>query len=86
MGGSKAVLCEILIDYKTMGIKHIATLWGDLPSGANLVNSELYLVNELVEFIRQGTGDNFTLELAAHPEMYPEATDFEDDLRTSNAK
>ena len=86
VGDSKADLRDILLDYKEMGIKRIVTLRGDLPSGAGMANSELRYANELVEFIRQETGDHFTLEVAAYPEMHPQAPSFEDDLKNFERK
>lgn len=86
VGDSKADLRDILLDYKEMGIKRIVTLRGDLPSGAGMANSELRYANELVEFIRQETGNHFTLEVAAYPEMHPQAPSFEDDLKNFERK
>lgn len=86
VGDSKADLRQILLDYKAMGIDRIVTLRGDLPSGAGMANSELRYANELVEFIRQETGDHFTLEVAAYPEMHPQAPSFEDDLKNFERK
>ena len=51
-----------------------------LPSGSGLGSSELRYANDLVEFIREETGDHFTLEVAAYPEMHPQASNFEKDL------
>ena len=86
VGDSKADLREISLDYQEIGIKRIVTLRGDLPSGAGMANSELRYANELVEFIRQETGDHFTLEVAAYPEMHPQAASFEDDLKNFERK
>ncbi|MFJ4546627.1 methylenetetrahydrofolate reductase, partial [Pseudomonas sp. NPDC088885] len=41
---------------------------------------ELRHANELVEFIREETGDHFHIEVAAYPEMHPQARNYEDDL------
>ena len=81
VGDSKEDLRSLLNEYKDLGIDRIVTLRGDLPSGAGLANSELRYANELVEFIREETGDHFTLEVAAYPEMHPQATSFEKDLQ-----
>ncbi len=81
VGHSKADIREILAQYKAQGIKRIVALRGDLPSGAGLGNSELRHASDLVEFIRQETGDYFTLEVAAYPEMHPQAGSFEKDLQ-----
>jgi methylenetetrahydrofolate reductase (NADPH) len=80
VGDSKDDLRSLLNEYKDLGIDRIVTLRGDLPSGAGLASSELRYANELVEFIREETGDHFTLEVAAYPEMHPQATSFESDL------
>ena len=81
VGGSKTEIREILHQYKELGIDRIVTLRGDLPSGVGLAASELRFANELVEFIREETGDHFTLEVAAYPEMHPQADNFEADLQ-----
>src|SRR5690606_29065272 len=80
IGGSKAEIRGILQQYQALGIDRIVALRGDLPSGSGLGSSELRYANDLVEFIREETGDHFTLEVAAYPEMHPQATSFEKDL------
>jgi methylenetetrahydrofolate reductase (NADPH) len=80
VGDSTADLRSILKEYQDLGIDRIVALRGDLPSGSGLANSELRFANELVEFIRNETGDHFKLEVAAYPEMHPQATNFEQDL------
>lgn len=80
VGDSKAELRQLLNTYKDNGIKRIVALRGDLPSGMGMANGELRYANELVEFIREETGDHFFIEVAAYPEMHPQASNFEDDL------
>lgn len=80
VGDSKEVLRELLLDYKSKGINRIVALRGDLPSGMGRANGELQYANELVEFIRAETGDHFHLEVAAYPEIHPQAHSFETDL------
>ena len=80
VGDSKAELRELLNLYKDAGIKRIVALRGDLPSGMGMASGELRYANELVEFIRSETGDHFHIEIAAYPEMHPQARNFEDDL------
>ena len=54
-------------------------LRGDLPSG--MVDAgEFRYANELVAFIRKETGDHFSLEVAAYPEVHPQARSARDDL------
>ncbi len=81
VGDSKEDLSELLNLYKDAGIKRIVALRGDLPSGMGMANGELRYANELVEFIRNETGDQFYIEVAAYPEMHPQARDFEIDLQ-----
>ncbi len=80
VGDSKAELRELLDIYRKAGIRRIVALRGDLPSGMGLASGELRHANELVEFIRSETGDHFHIEVAAYPEMHPQARNFEDDL------
>jgi methylenetetrahydrofolate reductase (NADPH) len=80
VGDSKQDLRGLLDQYKTAGIKRIVALRGDLPSGMGMSSGELRHANDLVEFIRAETGDHFHIEVAAYPEMHPQARNFEDDL------
>lgn len=81
VGDSKTDLRELLGLYKNDGINRIVALRGDLPSGMGMADGELRYANELVEFIRAETGDHFFIEVAAYPEMHPQAHNFEEDLR-----
>lgn len=81
VGDSKQDLRELLNLYKAAGIKRIVALRGDLPSGMGMASGELRHANDLVEFIRAETGDHFHIEVAAYPEMHPQARNFEDDLK-----
>ncbi|WP_191830671.1 methylenetetrahydrofolate reductase [NAD(P)H] [Pseudomonas fluorescens] len=81
VGDSKEDLRSLLSQYKAAGIQRIVALRGDLPSGMGMASGELRYANELVEFIRQESGDHFHIEIAAYPEMHPQARNFEDDLK-----
>jgi len=81
VGDSKADLRSLLTQYKQAGIKRIVALRGDLPSGMGMASGELRYANDLVSFIREETGDHFHIEVAAYPEMHPQARNFEDDLQ-----
>ena len=80
VGDSKQDLRALLAQYKAAGIKSNVALRGDLPSGMGMSSGELRHANDLVEFIRAETGDHFHIEVAAYPEMHPQARNFEDDL------
>jgi methylenetetrahydrofolate reductase (NADPH) len=76
---------EVLDAYRQQGIRHIVALRGDLPSGM-LSAGEFRYASELVEFIRQETGDHFHIEVAAYPECHPQAPSMEADLRNFKRK
>ena len=80
VGGSREALREVLGQYKSHGIRRIVALRGDMPSGYGGFG-ELRYANELVEFIRAETGDWFHIEVAAYPEMHPQARSPQDDLQ-----
>ena len=80
VGDSKDDLRALLTQYKEAGIKRIVALRGDLPSGMGMASGEMRHANDLVEFIREETGDHFHIEVAAYPEMHPQARNFEDDI------
>ncbi|WP_348750479.1 methylenetetrahydrofolate reductase [NAD(P)H] [Pseudomonas rhodesiae] len=81
VGDSKADLRGLLTQYKSAGIKRIVALRGDLPSGMGMASGELRYANDLVSFIREESGDHFHIEVAAYPEMHPQARNFEEDLK-----
>jgi methylenetetrahydrofolate reductase (NADPH) len=58
----------------------MVALRGDLPSGAAGGAGDFRYANELVEYIRAETGDWFHIEVAAYPEMHPQARSPVDDL------
>ena len=80
VGGSRESLRTILQQYKEHGIKRVVALRGDLPSGYGGAGEFRY-ANELVEFIRQETGEHFHIEVAAYPEVHPQAKSPQDDLQ-----
>jgi methylenetetrahydrofolate reductase (NADPH) len=82
IGSTRAQLREILDGYRSLGVKQLVALRGDLPSGAGMgALGELRYANELVEFIRAETGDHFHIEVAAYPEIHPQAPSAADDIR-----
>jgi methylenetetrahydrofolate reductase (NADPH) len=80
VGGSRDSIRAILAQFKAHGIRRLVALRGDLPSGYGGAG-ELRYANELVEFIRAETGDWFHIEVAAYPEVHPQARSPQDDLQ-----
>lgn len=89
LGSSRETLRAILRDYQAHGIKRLVALRGDLPSGygaIDLASGEFRYANELVEFIRAESGDWFHIEVAAYPEMHPQAKSPQDDVQRFASK
>jgi methylenetetrahydrofolate reductase (NADPH) len=80
VGGSRDSIRAVLQQYQSHGIKRLVALRGDLPSGYG-ASGEFRYANELVEFIRAETGDWFRIEVAAYPEVHPQARSPQDDLQ-----
>ncbi len=80
VGATRGHLRELLTLYREQGVRRLVALRGDLPSGMGGVAGELRHARELVEFVRQETGDWFHIEVAAYPEMHPQASSPEADL------
>jgi methylenetetrahydrofolate reductase (NADPH) len=78
-GDAEESVLELLQQYRDNGIDRIVALRGDMPSGMGM--ARLAYANELVAFIRQHTGDYFQLEVAAYPEIHPEASSYDEDIR-----
>ncbi|MBY0237776.1 MAG: methylenetetrahydrofolate reductase [NAD(P)H] [Burkholderiaceae bacterium] len=79
IGGTRESIRAILDEYKSHGIRRLVALRGDLPSGYG-ASGEFRYANELVEFIRAETGDWFHIEVAAYPEVHPQARSPQHDL------
>ena len=79
IGSSKQQLAALLEEYKSLGAARLVTLRGDIPKNGESTK-ELTHANELVSFIREKTGDHFTLEVAAYPEYHPESASPQSDF------
>lgn len=85
VASTKENIREILNAYKSSGISRIVALRGDLPSGM-MSAGEFRYANELVEFIRQETGDYFQIHVAAYPEVHPQAPSAAEDFKNFKRK
>jgi len=76
VGSTRARIAATLDKYREAGVKRIVALRGDLPATAYspAAPGEFHYANELVCFIRETHGDYFHIEVAAYPEMHPQAT------------
>lgn len=78
-GDDDTSLLELINSYKDAGIDRIVALRGDIPSGMGA--QRLVHAEELVQFIRKHTGDHFHLEVAAYPEIHPDAKSYDSDIQ-----
>ena len=85
IGATKASVRAQLATLKSMGVKRLVALRGDLPSGYG-AGGEFQYASDLVAFIRAETGDDFHIEVAAYPEVHPQAKSPEADLQAFAAK
>jgi len=79
IGDDKKQIAELLDHYQQLGIKRLVALRGDLPSG-QVGMGQLPFALDLVQFIREHSGDYFNIEVAAYPEMHPQARSFMFDI------
>lgn len=84
-GDDEATIEAMLAEYKSQGVKRLVALRGDMPSGIGSAMQMVY-ANELVAFIRHKFGDDFEIEVAAYPEIHPEAKSYLDDVRYLKGK
>jgi methylenetetrahydrofolate reductase (NADPH) len=84
LDGEDTILA-LLNDYREAGINRLVALRGDLPSGTG-GGARLVYASELVEFVRKHTGDHFHIEVAAYPEIHPQAENYESDIRYLKGK
>ena len=85
IGATRASVRDELAQLKAMGVKRLVALRGDLPSGYG-VGGEFHYASDLVEFIRAETGSAFQIEVAAYPEVHPQARSPEHDLQAFATK
>ena len=85
IGGTRESLRDVLMQYRSHGIRHVVALRGDLPSGAGAAG-DFHYASDLVAFIRQETGDHFHVDVAAYPEFHPQAASAREDLDAFKAK
>jgi methylenetetrahydrofolate reductase (NADPH) len=84
VGHSRAELKTVLERYRAAGFQAIMALRGDPPKGETEFKPHpdgLGYASELVAFIRENFGSDFTLGVAGYPENHPESPDGASDLK-----
>ena len=72
IGTTREIMREQLAAFKAAGIRRMVALRGDLPSGHGTFGEFRY-ASELVECIRQESGEHFHIEVGCYPEVHPQA-------------
>ena len=85
IGATRQTVREQLETLKSMGVKRLVALRGDLPSGYG-AGGEFQYASDLVAFIREQTGTDFRIEVACYPEVHPQAKTAEADLQAFATK
>jgi methylenetetrahydrofolate reductase (NADPH) len=85
IGATRESVSERLHQLQAMGVRRLVALRGDLPSGYG-AGGEFHYAADLVAFVRETFGDAFHIEVAAYPEVHPQARSAEADLNAFVAK
>jgi len=85
IGATRDSVRAQLAELQGMGVKRLVALRGDLPSGYG-IGGEFQYASDLVAFIRAETGSAFHIEVAAYPEVHPQARSADADLQAFAAK
>jgi len=81
----EAAVAALVHGYVQQGIRRVVALRGDLPSGMGQ-SGQLVHADELVAFLRARTGDHFHIEVAAYPEIHPQARSYDWDIHYLKGK
>ncbi len=84
MNHRRADLVALLEDYRDHGVQNILALGGDPPADGTPPSGELTYASELVELVR--SVDDFTVGVAAFPELHPRSENTREDRRRLAAK
>lgn len=84
-GDDETAIAALLDTYRERGISRLVALRGDMPSGMGGLGQLVY-ANELVAFVREHTGDHFHIDVAAYPEIHPQADSYQSDVRYLKGK
>ncbi|OUV98639.1 MAG: methylenetetrahydrofolate reductase [NAD(P)H] [Betaproteobacteria bacterium TMED156] len=80
IGADKDNIINILENYKQLEFDHLIVLRGDLPSGFGR-GGEFSNAVDLVKFIREKFQDYFRIDVAAYPEIHPQAASPSHDIK-----
>lgn len=84
VGHTREGVAALLDDYAAAGVANILALAGDPPDGS-AISGDFHYASELVEVVRDHPA-NFSVGVAAHPEVHPRSVDRASDRRYLAAK
>ena len=84
VGSTRDGIDAILATYRAQGVRRVVALRGALPSGTAVAGDFRYAA-DLIRHIR-GHGDDWTIEVAAYPEVHPQQRYAKKDLEHFAAK
>lgn len=85
IGATRDSVRQQLLVLHAMGVQRLVALRGDLPADHG-GSDEFQYASDLVAFIRAETGAHFHIEVAAYPEIHPQAATPSADLQALAAK
>jgi methylenetetrahydrofolate reductase (NADPH) len=85
IGATRDSVRQQLLVLRSMGVQRLVALRGDLPADHG-GSDEFQYASDLVAFIRAETGAYFHIEVAAYPEVHPQAATPSADLQALAAK
>ena len=84
VGHTRQGVADLLDDYAAAGVANILALAGDPPDGS-AISGDFRFASELVEVVRAHPAD-FSVGVAAHPEVHPRSADRASDRQHLSAK
>jgi methylenetetrahydrofolate reductase (NADPH) len=86
VGSSRDGVRRLLDAYRSLDVRHVVLIRGDLPAGMREWAGDFPHASDLVAFVRREAGDQLRIEVAAHPEFHPDAPSADDDLASFKRK
>jgi methylenetetrahydrofolate reductase (NADPH) len=83
---SRESMRRLLAAYRRLDVHRLVVIRGDLPPSIREWAGDFSHASDLVTFIRRESGDDFRLEVAAHPEFHPDAPTAAADLAAFKRK
>lgn len=86
VGSTRERVRRLLDAYRGLDVRHLVLIRGDLPPGMREWAGDFPHAGDLVAFVRRETGDQLRIEVAAHPEVHPDAPSADADLASFKRK